>query len=208
MKLEELINLLKKAKSVEEIHLRKEEIGKLLPQIERMFDYDQQNQAHKYDLWKHTLHVVMNLPRNLEDDMLYLAALFHDIGKPDTRCSGKNTDDQNKHYYGHPKRSKEIVRDEIIPQLDQKGEILPFLEIKRLFYYIEYHDDQVALKLKTLNRHMKRASFEEFSNLMQLQIADAKAHVQLPMIKKRIEICSAWLGKEGNELYKAYLKTK
>lgn len=32
------------------------------------------------------------------DDMLYLAALLHDIGKPDCQVVGKREDDVNMHY--------------------------------------------------------------------------------------------------------------
>lgn len=56
------------------------------------------------------------LPRGLEDDMLYLAALFHDIGKPDSQCRGSRKDDVTMHYYGHPKKSREIVDSIIIPK--------------------------------------------------------------------------------------------
>ena len=85
-----------------------------------MFDYDQQNYAHQFDLWMHSLNVVVNLPRNLNDDMLYLAALFHAIGKLESRCRSNRAGDLNIHYYGHPQKSMQIVDFVIIPELDQK----------------------------------------------------------------------------------------
>ena len=48
-----------------------------------MVDFNQHNYAHQYDLWEHSLQTVVGLPKNIEDDMVYLAALIHDIGKPD-----------------------------------------------------------------------------------------------------------------------------
>ena len=33
---------------------------------------------------------------------------------------------------------------------------------------------------------------DTFKNLMELQIADAKAHVIFPIVQKRIDICSEW----------------
>ena len=56
-----------------------------------------------------------------------------------------------------------------------------------------------------MNRHMKMVSFDEFQKLMLLQVADAKAHIQLPVIVERAEICSAHAGQEGEELYKSVL---
>jgi len=40
-------------------------------------------------------------------------------------------------------------------------------------------------------------SFEEFQKLMLLEVADAKAHVMLPIIEERVEICSQWAGEYG-----------
>ena len=208
MELRELVAILKSANSAEEINQRREEIGELIPAVKVMFDYDQQNHAHQFDLWMHSLNVVVNLPRNLDDDMLYLAALFHDIGKPESRCRSNRPDDLNMHYYGHPQKSMEVVDSVIIPDLDQKGYKIPCLDVKRLLYYVEYHDDHVSKKLKHINRHMKLATFEEFKNLMLLQVADAKAHVQLPIIAERVNICSALAGDEGEDFYKKYLEEK
>lgn len=206
MILSELIELLKYADSTFEIDIKRAEIAELIPAVKIMFDYNQQNHAHQYDLWMHSLNVVINLPRGLEDDMLYLAALFHDIGKPESQCKGRRPDDTNMHYYGHPKKSKEIVDSVIIPNLDQKGYEISCMDVKRLLYYVEHHDDYVSKKLKHINRHLKMVSFVEFKNLMLLQVADAKAHVQLPIIVERCEVCSALAGEEGEALYKMYLE--
>ncbi len=206
MILSELIKLLKYADGTFEIDIKRAEIAELIPAVKIMFDYDQQNHAHQYDLWMHSLNVAINLPRGLEDDMLYLAALFHDIGKPESQCKGRRPDDTNMHYYGHPKKSKEIVDSVIIPNLDQKGYKISCMDVKRLLYYVEHHDDHVSKKLKHINRHLKMVSFAEFKNLMLLQVADAKAHVQLPIIEERIEISSALAGEEGEALYEMYLE--
>lgn len=202
MNLNELIELLKTAKNAEDIDKYREKIIELIPTLKIMVGFDQKNHAHQYDLWMHSLHVVANLPRNLEDDMLYLAALFHDIGKPDCQCKPTKPNDTSMHYYGHPKRSMEIVRDIIIPKLS----CINATDAKRLLYYVEYHDDRVSRKLKHVNRHMKIASVEEFQKLMLLQVADAQAHIILPIIQERIDVCSDLAGVKGLELYQMYLK--
>ena len=89
MKLSELLNVLKTAETAEEMDMRREEIAALIPAVRTMFGYDQKNSAHQYDLWMHSLHVVCNLPQRMENDMVYLAALLHDIGKPEAQCRGK-----------------------------------------------------------------------------------------------------------------------
>ena len=103
-----------------------------------MFEFDQKNHAHQYELWMHCLHTVIGLPKNCGDDMLYLAAMLHDVGKPDCQVAGKNVDDTNMHYYGHPERSFEIVQEEVIPALLGKGEITSEDEQRRTCAVTDY----------------------------------------------------------------------
>ena len=195
-----LIPLLKTAADIESLEAQRDAILFYLPQLAGMIGFDQRNHAHRYDLWNHCLHTVLNLPRSMDDDMLYLAELLHDVGKPECQCRGKREDDPDMHYYGHPKRSMEIVRDSVIPTLAERGVQLTAGEQQRLLYYVEYHDDRVSLRPKHLYRHLRMVSLDEFKNLMQLQIADAKAHIMLPVIEERIRICSTWAGEYADHI--------
>ena len=201
MKFDDILKSLMTATYIEKIDSIRDELAGYIPCLTTMFGYDQQNRAHQYDLWHHCLHTVLNLPRNMDDPMLYLAALLHDIGKPDCQCRGKREDDPNMHYYGHPLCSMEIVRDDVIPTLTEKGVSLTADEQRRLLYYVEYHDDRVSLRPKHLRRHLQMVSLSEFKNLMQLQVADAKAHVILPVIEERIRISGIWAGEYADEVY-------
>ena len=202
MRLPELLELLKSADTVQQIDERKEEIAQIIPKTRIMFGYDQKNSAHPYDLWMHSLYTVTGLPKDIDDGMVYLAALLHDIGKPDCRTAGKREGDTNMHYYGHPQRSMEIVRDEVIPELIERGEVISPDERRRLIYYVEYHDDRISLRPKHLLRHLRMgASMDEFKKLMKLQVSDARAHVLIPVVVQRIEICEAWDGEYGEETY-------
>lgn len=205
----ELIQLLRRATDVSEIDKYRDEIVALIPETEIMVNFNQQNYAHQYDLWEHSLQTVMGLPKDIEDDIVYLAALVHDIGKPDCQIYDERDGKVNMHYYGHPARSMEITRDHIIPGLIAKGEKLTEDEQRRLLYYVEYHDDHVSLRMKHLRRHLKLgASVSEFQTLMKLQVADAKAHVLIPIVQQRIEICEKLSGEYAEELYREILAGK
>ena len=155
------------------------------------------------------LQTVVGLPKDVEDDMVYLAALIHDIGKPDCQSYDERDGKINMHYYGHPKRSMEITRDGIIPGIIARGEKLTEDEQRRLLYYVEYHDDRVSLRMKHLRRHLNLgASVAEFQNLMKLQVADAKEHIMIPIVQQRIEICEKLSGEYAEELYKDILSGK
>ena len=191
MNLKELIRILRDSGTTNEIDKRRDDIADLIPAVRIMFGYDQQNLAHQYDLWEHSLQTVVGLPKDIDDDMVFLAALIHDIGKPDCQIYDERDGQINMHYYGHPARSMEITKDQIIPDLLSKGEDLSDDDQRRLIYYVEYHDDRMSLRMKHLRQHLNLgASLQEFQNLMKLQVSDAKAHVLIPIVKQRIEICS------------------
>lgn len=203
MDITDLIKILREAVTAGDIDKHRDGIIELIPKVKIMLDFNQQNQAHQYDLWEHCLQTVVGLPKDIEDDMVYLAAMLHDIGKPDCQIYDTKDGKVNMHYYGHPKRSTEIVRDEIIPMLLAKGIALSDDEMRRLIYYVEYHDDRMSLRMKHMRQHLNMgASLREFQNLMKLQVADAKAHVMIPIVQQRIEICEQLAGEYGVELYR------
>ena len=203
MNLADLITILRESDSAADIDRHRPDIVRLIPKVKIMLDFNQQNYAHQYDLWEHCLQTVAGLSKDIDDNMVFLAAMLHDIGKPDCQTYDTRDGKVNMHYYGHPQRSKEIVKDAIIPELLSKGESLRDDEQRRLIYYVEYHDDRVSLRMKHLRRHLNMGvSLQEFQNLMRLQVADAKAHVLIPVVQQRIEICGKLAGEYGEELYR------
>lgn len=207
MNISELILLLRNAQNAAEIDKKREDIAVLIPKVRIMFDYNQRNRAHQYDLWMHCVHTALGLKKDIADDMLYLGALLHDIGKPDCQTNGKRPGDLEKHYYGHPKHSMEIVRDEIIPDLLQKGEVLTEDEQRRLLYYVEHHDDRMGLEIKFLKEHLELgASLTEFQNLMHLEVADALAHVQIPIVAQRAKNCEILAGEYSLRQYELLME--
>ena len=206
MKWEEVISLLKESKTADKINAHRFEIAEWIPDIVKMFNFDQRNNHHQYDLWLHCVHTVVGIDKSIDDDMLYLAALLHDIGKIYSQTGPKNREDVNCHYYGHPERSTEWVR-EIVWHLGSEGVDFSREDISRLLYYVKYHDDRISRREKHLKRHLNMVDLETFKNLMELQIADAKAHVMFPIIQERIDICSEW--KNGRaDMIKAKLDAK
>ncbi len=79
----------------------------ILPVIDDMYGFSQQNPYHEKDLFFHTMDVLDSVR---DDLVLRLAALFHDSGKLYT----KTVDENNiSHFYGHSELSFEIARDNL-----------------------------------------------------------------------------------------------
>lgn len=139
---EELIDLVNREDFLEYMSsLTKEQVDSLLGEkFSRMVGFDQNNVHHCYDLWGHTIHTVDSLNTEgitkEEAINLKIAALYHDIGKPDVvmEKNGKNV------FYGHAKKSEEIAQEE----LNNVG--LSPEEIDKVSFYIAHHDDFISYK--------------------------------------------------------------
>ncbi len=100
---EELTKLLCAEKPSDVLREYRDVFAVFLPEIKPLFDFDQQNPHHDFDLWEHTLRVIDAAPRKLS---LRLAALCHDMGKPS--CFTRDAEGIG-HFYGHARHSTEIA---------------------------------------------------------------------------------------------------
>ena len=126
---DEFIKIIENPENIKVLELMKETgiLDIIIPEITVEYDYDQNNPYHKYDLWHHTLNVI-NACHDC-DYITKLAALFHDIGKPDTMTVDEITGFH--HFYGHADVSADITR-KILNRLKfsnkEKNDILALIE--------------------------------------------------------------------------------
>ncbi len=128
--------------------------------LKRMRGYDQQNPYHNKTLLEHSLTVLENVPERLT---LRLAALFHDVGKPDVQ-----TVDSVAHYYGHELASAELAQ-VCLKELKCSGGLIS--EVCKL---IEAHMfNPVEIGEKGMKRLLvKMGSFEALRDLIDLMKGD------------------------------------
>ena len=80
----------------------------MFPEIEYMYNYDQNSPYHKYDLWTHTLKVVKAISKDKNKTIeLLWAGFLHDCGKKQARTQKKNK--QQSNYVFHERISAEQV---------------------------------------------------------------------------------------------------
>ena len=91
----ELELILLKAEPSKDLESRKEELFDLMEEFRKCDGFDQKNDWHIYDVLTHIFKVVDNVPAMLP---LRIAALFHDVGKPEMHYTDK---DGVNHYPNH-----------------------------------------------------------------------------------------------------------
>lgn len=95
-------NILLSNKPSEIIRKNKNTIFEIIPELKICDGFNQHNDYHIYDVLEHILHVLDEVENNY---VLKVAALFHDIGKPN--CF--TIDEQGiGHFYGHWNESNKI----------------------------------------------------------------------------------------------------
>lgn len=155
-----IVDILKSNNSSELIRLHKEDVFKIIPELKVCDGFDQLNDYHIYDVLEHILVVLDNVG---DSYLLKIAALFHDIGKPNCLTID---DEGTGHFYGHWDESV-IIFDKYKELFNLNDE-----EYKYVRDLIQYHD------LRPLKDNM--AKFEELfgdkvNELLILKKADIMA---------------------------------
>ena len=136
-------------------------IGYALPELTPMFDCDQQNPHHKYDVWEHSVRAAGQAPA---EPALRWAMLLHDCGKP--AC--KTVDEHGVgHFYGHPKASRAIA-EPLLRRLRFSAE-----ETGRILLLVEQHDRPLGDSPKLVRRRLCQIGEARFRDLLALKKGDA-----------------------------------
>lgn len=136
----------------------------IMPELCICVGFDQRNPYHCKDVFDHTLDVVDNTEADL---ILRLAALFHDIGKPETffideRHIGR--------FFGHSIRGAEIA-EKVMKRLKYDNK-----SIAQVMILVKEHMSRYKnLSDKALKRFINRVGRDNIDRLFKLQIADVEA---------------------------------
>ena len=134
----------------------------VLPQLQECVDVDQPGGYHRWDVFEHTIRTIDECRQNLR---LRLAALFHDIRKP----QHKEIKDDGCTFYGHEiggaKAAKRWLRDYRYP-IDLTGEVVTLVE--RHMFTTDVMD-------KGVRRLIRKVGLELIFDLLDLRRADVIA---------------------------------
>lgn len=133
----------------------------IIPEIVPSIGFDQKNMHHFEDVFNHTLSVIEKCP---EDLTIRLAALLHDIGKPDVFFIDDNG---NGRFFGHNTRSEKISRGILNRLRFDNKTIKAVCILVREHMNVLYNASNLAIK-----RLINRVSKENIYSLLELQKAD------------------------------------
>eukprot|EP00768_Dysnectes_brevis_P005475 gnl/Dysnectes_brevis/3967_a5172_795.p1 GENE.gnl/Dysnectes_brevis/3967_a5172_795~~gnl/Dysnectes_brevis/3967_a5172_795.p1 ORF type:complete len:316 (+),score=11.68 gnl/Dysnectes_brevis/3967_a5172_795:117-1064(+) len=136
-----------------------------LPDLDRLHGCDQSHRWHSEgDVWVHTMMTLDAARKATSDPVILWAALFHDIGKPDTAKINKRGDISNlKHA---------IVGDRITTQI-LKQLCMPKQQRMDICHLVKRHMDIKQADVMRHHKLLKMARHHLFKKLITLSMADS-----------------------------------
>ncbi|UCD16922.1 MAG: HDIG domain-containing protein [Candidatus Zixiibacteriota bacterium] len=137
-------------------------LREIFPELVETVGVDQPGGYHKYDVFEHSILTVDSAPPRL---LVRLAALFHDITKPQTKCL---TED-GATFYGHEKTGARVTQ-EIMKRLRYSADM-----IRDVTTLVDRHMFTTAVTGKGMRRLIRRVGQSLIFDLLDLRRADVMA---------------------------------
>lgn len=140
-------------------------LSHISPILVEMVGVSQNKEAHKYDVFEHSLRALQHAAdKDLPLD-LRLAALFHDIAKPHTKRQeqGKTT------FYGHEVVGAKVTR-ETLNSLKYPKELVD--KVSKLVRWHMFFSDPDQITLSAVRRIITKVGEENIWDLMNLRVCD------------------------------------
>lgn len=179
----ELIKMLQGKNVMNILDEFQEIISCIIPEINEIIGFEQNNPYHVYDVWKHTLIAV----NNVDVLILKLALLFHDIAKPN--CY--SIDEQGMgHFYGHADESAKIAYEIFKRMKITNAEAIDKNDINDVIELIRYHDSIIEPTKKSIRKMLSKlnGSKVQFERLLSVKKADILAQAPDKSVNRLKEI--------------------
>jgi tRNA nucleotidyltransferase (CCA-adding enzyme) len=168
----ELLKILQCKKDIRNYFLQYSDIVfQIIPELKPCYKFNQNNKYHKHDIYEHILNVTDGCKES-GDFIIRLAALLHDIGKPQAYVVDS---EGHGHFYGHPAVSAEIAKG-----IFEKELVLTTKQRDRALELIEYHDMFISNTKRSVKRALNKHGLDFLNDWFILKQADIDDHIILP----------------------------
>jgi tRNA nucleotidyltransferase (CCA-adding enzyme) len=138
----------------------------IAPELEKGIGVEQ-NQAHAYDVWEHLLRSLQHAADKKYPLDVRIAALFHDISKPETRRFSRET--QQYTFYGHEVVGSRVTF-KILERLKFPKKITD--KVVKLIRWHMFFADTESITLSAVRRMINNVGRENIWDLMNVRICD------------------------------------
>mgnify|MGYP003392563119 CR=1 FL=1 len=138
----------------------------IIPELEKSIGVEQ-NQAHSYDVWEHLLRSLQHSADKKWSLDIRLAALLHDISKPETRRWAE--DKKEWTFYGHDVVGSRVTA-KILTRLAFPKKIVE--KVTKMVRWHMFFSDTEQITLSAVRRMIVNVSRENIWDLMNLRICD------------------------------------
>jgi poly(A) polymerase/tRNA nucleotidyltransferase (CCA-adding enzyme) len=138
----------------------------IIPELEEGIGVDQ-NQAHSYDVWEHTLRSLQHASEKKWSVDVRLAILFHDIGKPAAREWSNEKNDWS--FHGHDVIGAKITAKAMARLRFSKKEIE---KVTKLVRWHMFFSDTEQITLSAVRRVVTKVGPENIWDLMKVRMGD------------------------------------
>lgn len=138
----------------------------IVPELEKTIGVEQ-NRAHSYDVWEHILRSLQTAADKGWGLDIRLAALFHDISKPETRRWGAEQNTWT--FYGHEVVGSRVTR-KILNNLRYPNKL-----IDKVVIMVRWHmffSDTEQISLSAVRRMIVNVGRENIWDLMNVRVCD------------------------------------
>ncbi len=165
---DEFVRVINSPKPMEAILLMKE-LG-ILPYVASDLERGigiEQNQAHSYDVWEHNLRSLQHAADKGWSFDIRLAALFHDVSKPETRKFSDEKKDWT--FYGHDVVGARVTK-KALSELKFPKETID--RVSSLVRWHMFFSDPDQITLSAVRRIIRNVGQENIWDLMNLRVCD------------------------------------
>ena len=138
----------------------------IVPELESGINIEQ-NKAHSFDVWEHILRSLQHAADKKWPLEIRLAALFHDISKPETRQFSHETKQWT--FYGHEVIGSRVTK-KILTRLAFPKKIID--EVAKLVRWHMFFSDTEQITSSAVRRLIAKVGHESIWDLMNLRICD------------------------------------